>query len=722
MAIWPFRRRSREGSTPTAASSAPSTPSSASSPAAAGPLPAAAARSTGPERAFAPEWQSVANLRPTVQRMPLVAPLGRIADGLSARHQPEMMLAPLGHQRHADGPIGVVGGLLTPLSARPSIGSSTSSAPLDVARAPRPPDAVEAPVGSLRWPESAVAVEASTPSSPSAAAGTSGASAAVASGGRARASGWAPVSPLTGAAQRLAVSTPLAPTSGSGDATASTSTLPPPAVLRVARPLPAASAASFDAPSSSALPLPFAHPQPSVASAASGSAPAAAGAAVADQPVGVVAPLTGARTVVRRRIGEPLAERPASMVPEAPLPVAAQRLPSPSGSSSDLLVAAAPMAARPFVARADALPVPNAHATPVVDVVASAMNDGLAQPISTSGRDTRPLVGSRSLASAGVVRGESAGSSAPGSAVGAAGSSAAGPFAVRSAGAGAAQRLPAAVPVRYQRASDGAPERVPDTLREELEPVLGADLSNVPVHRGESTEQAAVALQAKAFTTDGEVHLPSKVGPLTSGEGRSVLAHELTHVAQQRRLGTTPDETTPAGVQMEDEARQVGEAFRGSSAGSRASAGQRLALPVPVRPVVGAAGRAQQQGAALAHRAEARESPLAIAEQVRLAAEESGVAQRLPDGTMSFPAMAAGRPSIPTAQRLDEGHGSGAPAAPAAPPGGQAMGSMASFDPSAMTTANLEALAGRLYDRLRSRLRSELLADRERSGTLHDRR
>ena len=279
--------------------------------------------------------------------------------------------------------------------------------------------------------------------------------------------------------------------------------------------------------------------------------------------------------------------------------------------------------------------------------------------------------------------------------------------------------MPAAVPVRYQRATDGAPERVPDTLREELEPVLGADLSNVPVHRGESSAQAAVALQAKAFTSAGEVHLPSEVGPLTSGEGRSVLAHELTHVAQQRRLGTTPDETTSAGVQMEDEARQVGEAFRASSGAGRAKAGQRLALPVPVRPVATTGSRAASV-VPLAHRSEARESPLAIAEQVRIAAEESGVAQRLPDGTMSFPSIAAGRPAVGLAQRVDEGHGSGPPAA--APPGQSAMGSMASFDPASLTTANLEALAGRLYDRLRSRLRSELLADRERSGTLHDRR
>jgi hypothetical protein len=431
-----------------------------------------------------------------------------------------------------------------------------------------------------------------------------------------------------------------------------------------------------------------------------------------------VAPLTGARTVVRRRIGEPLAERPSSMVPEAPLPVAAQRA-SSSATAGDLVVAAQPSPARPFVARADALPAPSTHVTPVVDDVAIATNESFPLPTAPTGRGSRPLVGSRSLMMAAVAHGAQ-----PGSPSASAGSGASVAQLARGASSGApggglaAQRLPAAVPVRYQRATDGAPERVPDTLREELEPVLGADLSNVPVHRGESTEQAAVALQAKAFTTDGEVHLPSKVGSLTSGEGRSVLAHELTHVAQQRRLGTTPDETTSAGVQMEDEARQVGEAFRGPSSAARAGAGQRLALPVPVRPVAAAAARAQV--APLAHRSEARESPLAIAEQVRLAAEESGVAQRLPDGTMSFPSIAAGRPSVAMAQRLDEGHGSGAPSA--APPGGQAMGSMASFDPSSMTTANLEALAARLYDRLRSRLRSELLADRERAGRLHDRR
>ena len=84
----------------------------------------------------------------------------------------------------------------------------------------------------------------------------------------------------------------------------------------------------------------------------------------------------------------------------------------------------------------------------------------------------------------------------------------------------------------------------------------GADVSDVPVHRGRRAAERAQAIEAGAFTSDGEVFLPAEAGPLTEPTARGILAHELAHVVQQRTLGSTlPDERTAAGQRLETDAR-----------------------------------------------------------------------------------------------------------------------------------------------------------------------
>jgi hypothetical protein len=84
----------------------------------------------------------------------------------------------------------------------------------------------------------------------------------------------------------------------------------------------------------------------------------------------------------------------------------------------------------------------------------------------------------------------------------------------------------------------------------------GVDLSDVVVHRGPASAEAAEALDAHAFTIDGEIHLPARAGSIERGRGRAILAHELTHVAQQRKLGESlPPENSQAGRALESEAQ-----------------------------------------------------------------------------------------------------------------------------------------------------------------------
>ncbi len=77
----------------------------------------------------------------------------------------------------------------------------------------------------------------------------------------------------------------------------------------------------------------------------------------------------------------------------------------------------------------------------------------------------------------------------------------------------------------------------------------------VKVHRDQSAGDLSKSLDARSFTHGGEIFLPSSHGSLTSGTGKALLAHELTHVTQQRRMGSSlPDERSPHGQRLEAEA------------------------------------------------------------------------------------------------------------------------------------------------------------------------
>jgi len=86
----------------------------------------------------------------------------------------------------------------------------------------------------------------------------------------------------------------------------------------------------------------------------------------------------------------------------------------------------------------------------------------------------------------------------------------------------------------------------------------GIDVTDVAVHRDTSATVEARERRARAFARGGRVYLPEEAGPLNSAKARGLLAHELVHVAQQRRLGSSlPDESTDEGRALEEEARHA---------------------------------------------------------------------------------------------------------------------------------------------------------------------
>jgi hypothetical protein len=294
-----------------------------------------------------------------------------------------------------------------------------------------------------------------------------------------------------------------------------------------------------------------------------------------------------------------------------------------------------------------------------------------------------------------------------------------------------------------------------------------ADVTDVQVRRDREAELLAASEHARAVTRGGEVFIPASEGRLDAGPGSGLLAHELTHVIQQRRLGrSVPLEHSPAGRRLEADAAMTERHVRGDLG---APAPPPTAAEPPSEPVAAPQHAAGDEGDEAATARDIQEDLVA-----------SGRAFRMPDGSLVFPgagghfpeqrstpaqtAVATQRaPDVlesaePPAAEPTEASGPAAGADPglahaqelwpapapapsvgAVPPAAgdrppETATSSAAFAPAGETPAtapaapateeaapiDLDDLARRIFGQVRTQLRSELLIDRERAGLLTD--
>jgi len=211
------------------------------------------------------------------------------------------------------------------------------------------------------------------------------------------------------------------------------------------------------------------------------------------------------------------------------------------------------------------------------------------------------------------------------------------------------------------RAVDDTVSSAPESVRAPVEQRFGVDLSHVAVHRGALAGQEAERIRAQAFTAAGDVHLPADAGPLETGRGRTLLTHELVHAVQQRRLAPAlPAERSSDGRALEAEARSMEAAARSAPRSAVPEGSGTVHLPSDPGP----------SEALFPHRAPGP-----------IAGSSSGVGP--PAGI----------------QRAEEA--AETPHGPVAEP-------------------SIDDVVTRIYDRISSRLRAELLIDRERVGALTD--
>lgn len=80
--------------------------------------------------------------------------------------------------------------------------------------------------------------------------------------------------------------------------------------------------------------------------------------------------------------------------------------------------------------------------------------------------------------------------------------------------------------------------------RADMEARFGTDFSDVRIHTGEDAHASAKAVNAHAYTVGSNIVFQRGTFDPESSAGRTMLAHELTHVVQQR---SGPVDGTPTG-------------------------------------------------------------------------------------------------------------------------------------------------------------------------------
>jgi hypothetical protein len=99
--------------------------------------------------------------------------------------------------------------------------------------------------------------------------------------------------------------------------------------------------------------------------------------------------------------------------------------------------------------------------------------------------------------------------------------------------------------------SSGGGQPLEEPVRADMEGRLGHSFSDVRVHTGDSAHDSATSVNAHAYTVGSNIVFQRDKYDPGSDAGRTMLAHELTHVVQQRS-GPVDGTATGSGVRVSD--------------------------------------------------------------------------------------------------------------------------------------------------------------------------
>lgn len=104
-------------------------------------------------------------------------------------------------------------------------------------------------------------------------------------------------------------------------------------------------------------------------------------------------------------------------------------------------------------------------------------------------------------------------------------------------------------PVHDVVSSGGAP--LDEGVRTDMEARMGQDFSDVKVHTGDAADASARSVSAHAYTVGSNIVFQRGAYDPGSTQGQTLLAHELTHVVQQRS-GPVDGKPAAGGVSVSD--------------------------------------------------------------------------------------------------------------------------------------------------------------------------
>lgn len=97
----------------------------------------------------------------------------------------------------------------------------------------------------------------------------------------------------------------------------------------------------------------------------------------------------------------------------------------------------------------------------------------------------------------------------------------------------------------------GGGEPLDAGTRTDMESRLGADFGDVRVHTDSGAHASAAEVGARAYTVGNDIVFQRDAYDTASDSGRTTLAHELTHVMQQRQ-GPVDGTETAGGIRVSD--------------------------------------------------------------------------------------------------------------------------------------------------------------------------
>lgn len=135
-------------------------------------------------------------------------------------------------------------------------------------------------------------------------------------------------------------------------------------------------------------------------------------------------------------------------------------------------------------------------------------------------------------------------------------------------------------------AGDGG-EPLDAGTRSDMEARLGADFTDVRVHTGTTADASATEVGARAYTVGNHIVFQRDAYDTASDAGRTTLAHELTHVVQQRQ-GPVDGTETAGGIRVSDPSDRFEQEAAATAervmTGPSPSAPAAASSPVPTAP------------------------------------------------------------------------------------------------------------------------------------------